>query len=61
MPAAASWLGNLIPLTYFLEVLRGIILKGAGLDVLTLQAAFLVAFGCGTLALAALRFGKTLD
>lgn len=61
MPAVIRWLGNFIPLTYFLEVLRGIILKGAGLDVLSVQAAFLVAFGCGTLTLAALRFRKTLD
>ncbi|MEW6446902.1 MAG: ABC transporter permease [Bacillota bacterium] len=61
MPAVIRWLGNFIPLTYFLEVLRGIILKGAGPDVLSVQAAFLVAFGCGTLMLAALRFRKTLD
>lgn len=61
MPLAVRWIGNFIPLTYFLEVLRGVILKGAGLDLLLGQAIFLAAFGCGTLALAALRFRKTLD
>jgi len=61
MPAVIRWLGNLIPLTYFLEILRGIILKGAGLDLLLTQATVLVVFGCGTLLLAALRFRKTLD
>ncbi|MDI6631053.1 MAG: ABC transporter permease [Thermoanaerobacteraceae bacterium] len=61
MPLVIRWLGNFIPLTYFLEVLRGVILKGAGLDLLLTQAVVLVAFGCGTLLLAALRFRKTLD
>lgn len=28
MPAPAQWLGNALPLTYFLEVLRGVVLKG---------------------------------
>jgi ABC-2 type transport system permease protein len=61
MPLVIRWLGNFIPLTYFLEVLRGVILKGAGLDLLLTQAVVLVVFGCGTLLLAALRFRKTLD
>ena len=32
MPEPAQWLGLLLPLTYFLEVLRGILLKGVGLQ-----------------------------
>lgn len=31
MPDPARWLGLVLPLTYYLDVLRGVLLKGAGL------------------------------
>src|SRR5690606_31124638 len=34
MPEPAQWIGLLLPLTYFLDVLRGILLKGVGLEML---------------------------
>nr|MBU4513615.1 ABC transporter permease [Bacillota bacterium] len=51
MPLVIQWLGNLIPLTYFLEILRGIILKGAGLEHLWSQVLTLTIFGLGIIFL----------
>ncbi|CAG0945241.1 putative multidrug ABC transporter permease YbhR [Gammaproteobacteria bacterium] len=60
MPLAVQWLAQLLPLTHFNEILRGVILRGASLrelggPVLKLGACFLVA-----VALAASRFRKRL-
>jgi ABC-2 type transport system permease protein len=51
----------LIPLTYFLQILRGIILKGVGLDVLWPPVLALGAFGLIVFGLSANRFRKTMD
>lgn len=61
MPKVIYALSSFIPLTYFLQVLRGVILKGAGVQHLAPQLAILAAFGLGTLTLSALRFRKTLE
>jgi ABC-2 type transport system permease protein len=50
----------LIPLRYFLVILRGIFLKGVGLEILWPQAAALLAWGLAVLALATLRSSKRL-
>lgn len=50
----------LIPLRYFLVIVRGIFLKGIGLDVLWPQALALFAWGATVLALATLRSSKRL-
>jgi ABC-2 type transport system permease protein len=50
-----------IPLRYFLVVLRGTFLKGVGLSVLWPQMAAMAALGAGLLLLAVLRFHKALD
>lgn len=61
MPLAAQWLGLALPLTYFLEVLRGILLKGVGLEALWLQVALLAAFAVLFVMLAVQRFHKTVE
>jgi ABC-2 type transport system permease protein len=61
MPRAIQWVTYAIPLRYYAQILRGIFLKGAGIDTLWPQATTLAAFGLGFLALAALRFRKRLD
>jgi ABC-2 type transport system permease protein len=61
MPSPIRELGLLIPLTYFLRILRGIILKGVGLEVLWTDALPLALFGLAVFALSSLRFQKTLD
>ena len=61
MPFAARAIGLLLPLTYFLKVLRGILLKGVGLGALWPDVAALAAFGGLLMFLAVRRFHKTLD
>jgi ABC-2 type transport system permease protein len=61
MPHPVRELGLLIPLTYFLQILRGIILKGVGVEVLWLPVVALAAFGVVVFGLSANRFRKTMD
>lgn len=58
MPAWIQPATYLIPLRYFLVIVRGIFLKGLGLDVLWPQAAALLAWGLIVLGLATLRSSK---
>jgi ABC-2 type transport system permease protein len=50
-----------IPLRYFLEVIRGTYLKGAGMDILWPQMAAMAGLGIALLTAAVLRFHKALD
>lgn len=61
MPQAIQYITYLIPLRYFLEIVRGIFLKGATLNELWPQAAALLAFGVGILTLSVLRFHRKLE
>ncbi len=61
MPEAAQYLASIIPLTYYLRVVRGIVLKGVGLDHLWSNVLPLIAFGAVIFTLAVLRFRKSLD
>ena len=61
MPVAAQWVGALLPLTYYLQVLRGILLKDVGIGVLWWQTLALVAFAAVLLALSVQRFSKTIE
>ena len=60
MPQVIQWVTHVIPLRYFLVIVRGIFLKGNGLAVLWPQVAVLLVFGVLILGLAALRFKKRL-
>jgi len=60
MPEPAQWIGLVLPLTYFLDVLRGVLLKGVGLDVVWRETAVLAAFSLGLLAVSVRKFSKTL-
>jgi ABC-2 type transport system permease protein len=61
MPAAAQYLSMLIPLTYYLRIVRGIVLKGIGLEYLWTQLLPLILFGAVIFTLAILKFRKQLD
>ena len=61
MPRAIQLVTYAIPLRYYAEIIRGIFLRGSGLDVLWPEALALLLMGFGILGLAALRFRKRLD
>jgi ABC-2 type transport system permease protein len=61
MPRLAQWIAQLLPLTHFVEMIRGILLRGAPLAAMQWPAAKLGVFLVVTLAIATLRFRKTLD
>jgi ABC-2 type transport system permease protein len=61
MPAAIQVVTYGIPLRYYATIIRGVFLKGSGLDALWPQATILGAMGIGILSLAVLRFRKRLD
>jgi len=61
MPVFFQWLSLLDPLRHYLELVRGIFLKGAGLDALWKQLAALAVMGPGLLWFAVTRFHKTIE
>ena len=61
MPRGAQVLASVIPLTYYLRVVRGIVLKGIGLEYLWSSLLPLAAFGAIVFTLAILRFRKQLE
>jgi ABC-2 type transport system permease protein len=60
MPEFAQWIGAAMPLTYFLEVLRAILLKGAGWAAVWQDTTVLIAFGVLFMSLSVARFRKTM-
>ena len=61
MPRWMQDFSYLIPLRYFLVVIRGTYLKGVGMDILWPQMAAMGALGVALLTAAVLRFHKALD
>jgi ABC-type multidrug transport system permease subunit len=60
MPLLIYLISFLIPATYYLEILRGIILRGAGIVALWDEALVLAAFGLFFMILSVVRFKKHL-
>ena len=61
MPAWAQALGEVVPVTHFLRIVRGALLKGQGLEDMWRELLALVAFVCVVTALAMARYRRTLD
>jgi ABC-2 type transport system permease protein len=60
MPVIFQWLTVVNPVRHFLEIVRGVFLKGAGYDALWAQYVALTLIAVGTLQSAIVRFPKTL-
>ncbi len=61
MPTPIQYFTYLNPMRYFLEVVRGIYLKGSGMDVLWPNYVALAVFGVTILSISVSRFHKTLE
>ncbi|MDZ4797937.1 MAG: ABC transporter permease [Bryobacteraceae bacterium] len=61
MPIVVQWITYLNPLRYFMEIVRGIFLKGTGMDILWPQMLALCVYGVAIISLSAMRFHKSLD
>lgn len=61
MPLWAQWIGEILPLTHFLRIVRGIMLKGNGLPEIAPDLIALVGFAVIVLTIAVKRYRQTLD
>ncbi len=61
LPAVLQFVGALLPTTYFIYVMRAVVIKGVGLNLIMPQTIALAIFGIVMLGLAAWRFRKSLD
>ena len=60
MPVPAQWIGQCLPLTHFLRIVRGILLKGARIGDLAGEVAAIAAFMVAALTVAVATFRKRL-
>jgi ABC-2 type transport system permease protein len=61
MPVVVQYLTYLNPLRYFMEIVRGVFLKGVGIEILWPKMLSLLVYGVAVLGLSAIRFRKKLD
>jgi ABC-2 type transport system permease protein len=61
MPVWAQWVGEALPLTHFIRIVRGIMLKGSTLADLRIEAIWLIGLMLLAMTIAVARFRRTLD
>ncbi|HXS74125.1 MAG TPA: ABC transporter permease [Rhodanobacteraceae bacterium] len=61
MPVIAQWIAEVLPLTHFLRLIRGVMLRGADLSEMWIELAALAAFIMVAMGVAITRFRKRLD
>ncbi len=61
MPVAAQWIAQALPLTHFMRLIRGVMLRGAGLGELLAPIGALALFTAVMMTVAILNFRKRLD
>jgi len=61
MPVVAQWLGEALPITHFIRLTRGIMLREADLGDMPVALIYLGSFAVIATTAAALRFSKRLD
>jgi len=61
MPKFLQWISYIIPLRYYLIILRALLIKGVGAGPIWFEILALAVFGIAIMAAASLRFRKRLD
>jgi ABC-2 type transport system permease protein len=61
MPEPVQYATFLIPLRFYLEILRGIVMKGVGINAIWKSVVWLAALAVGYMTLAVVRFRKTVS
>jgi ABC-2 type transport system permease protein len=61
MPAWARHIGEVLPLTHYLRIVRSVMLKGSGFSDLAVDAGALALFAMAAMSVAVTRFRQTLD
>jgi len=61
MPVVAQYLGEVLPITHFIRLTRGIMLREATLGDMPLELVYLGVFSAVAMTAAALRFSQRLD
>ena len=61
MPLAAQWIAEVLPMTHFMRLIRGVVLRGADLADLAGEIGILLGFTVVAMTLAVQRFNKRLD
>ena len=60
-PLPARWISEILPMTYFMQLIRGVVLRGADLGDLLQELLILGLFIAVAMTFAILRFTKRLD
>ncbi|GMV33254.1 ABC transporter permease [Chloroflexi bacterium CFX5] len=61
MPKFLQWVSYFMPLRYYLVIMRSLLLKGVGLEMIQFDVIAMTLFAVGIMTAAALRFRKRLD
>ena len=61
MPKVLQWISAMIPLRYYLNIIRALLLKGVGITAIQDDVIALAIFGLALMTIASLRFRKRLD
>jgi ABC-2 type transport system permease protein len=61
MPKVLQWVSMFIPLRYYLNIIRVLLLKGVGIEAIRQDVIALLIFGIGIMGAASMRFKKRLD
>jgi ABC-2 type transport system permease protein len=61
MPLIPRLIGSLLPLTYFIRISRGVIMKGVGMPALWQDVLILILYSVVVMGAASMNFKKRLD
>jgi ABC-2 type transport system permease protein len=61
MPLILQWISYIIPLRYYLVIIRALLIKGVGISAIWQETLALALFGLAIMTAASLRFRKRLD